>query len=516
MSRRPAARMLTRVPDPAPRIRVQRNTPQERAERRWDAHDQRFRSVTAIQALGNDRRRDQALVRLDPMLPQLQSLGAMARRLFGGSKVSPAARYREKGDAQERLGAENPLRAPIHHMRVEWIPDLGRTEIDPCGSGTPPTCIPVPSHRSGATERLWGPFSVGSQGPAPYRPCPRPSSSLRAYELYLRAMEAYRRSIRSGWPQRNRTTQTLLEHAVREDPQFSQAYSALAIFLVGLGGAGRPSQEAYPRARQLAQKALDLDPDSSQAHTAVGLAAMQADLDWSRAAVEFRKAVALNPSDSEAHLWYGFLLEILQRFDTATRHWNVSIELDSTWVTPQFEMLRAQRARYDPAAASALCDRWRRESHHGFWAREALAWGYASAGRTRDAIAMVKPLEGALDFESRRARSEVLAILGDVTDIRQLMDDWKDGRCTGFSGFTRAARCYALGKDTEAAIDLLEKDRREVFPDLWYSYQDRAFDSIRQDPRFDELLRAQGLPTTLVDHDPTTGTSRAARPVPAH
>ena len=516
MSRRPAARMLTRDPGPSPRICVGQNSSQERSERRWAAHDQCFRSVPAMHVLASDRRGDDVPVRLDPILSQLQSLGAVARSTFGGSKVSPGARYGEEGNAQELLVSETARRAPIHHLRVEWIPDSGGTGTAPCRSVTPPTGLRPPAPRPGDADRLWGSFGVRSQGPAPYRQCRRPSSSLRAYELYLQAMEAYHRGIRSGWPHRNRTTPTLLEHALREDPQFSEAYSALAIFLVGIGGTARPSLEVYPQARQFAQKALDLDPDSSQAHTAAGLVAMQVDLDWTRAAVEFRKAVRLNPSDSEAHLWYGFLLEILQRFGPAARQWNASVELDSTWVTPQFEMLRAQRARYDAVAIRALCDRLLRESHRGFWAREALAWGYASSGRTREAIALVRPLEGAPDFESRRARSEVLAILGDVTEIRQLMADWKDGQCTGFSGFARAARGYALGKDTEAAIDLLEKDRRGSFPELWYSYQDRAFDSIRHDPRFDELLRAQGLPMTLVDHDPTTGKSTAARTVPAH
>ena len=72
-----------------------------------------------------------------------------------------------------------------------------------------------------------------------------------------------------------------------------------------------------PRARTLAARALELDPNSSDAHSALGNIAFQFDLDRRRAEEEFGKATNLNPSNVTAHRFFGLLLVALNRFDDA-------------------------------------------------------------------------------------------------------------------------------------------------------------------------------------------------------
>jgi TolB-like protein len=325
----------------------------------------------------------------------------------------------------------------------------------------------------------------------------KPTSNLAAYESYLRGIKAFQQATSQLTAQTDREVVKYFEEAIQEDPAFSAAYSYLAMHFVVVGGMTRPYQEVFPRARELVAKALELNPKSSDAHTARGNLAMQADLDWKRAEEEFQQAIALNPSSSTARAWYAYLLGVLQRFDEAQVQNLAAMELDPLWTYPRRQLIGNYSHLGDLETVIALSEKLMERFPDQRDGRDLLAWGYALAGRRADAVKLVEPLAGASDLQSRGLRAAVLALLGEPEEMRTMLMDFERGRRAEYLSLTVRASGYAMCGDTEKALLLLEREYRDGESALWNVYQDRQFDSIRKDPRFQALLRALNLPMTL-------------------
>jgi tetratricopeptide (TPR) repeat protein len=91
---------------------------------------------------------------------------------------------------------------------------------------------------------------------------------------------------------------------------------------------GVPPKEAYPKAREAALKALQIDDTLAEAHTSLAIVKANDDCDWSGGEREFQRAIALNPDYAMAHMWYGFTLASMGRFDEAIDEAKRALELD--------------------------------------------------------------------------------------------------------------------------------------------------------------------------------------------
>ena len=72
-------------------------------------------------------------------------------------------------------------------------------------------------------------------------------------------------------------------------------------------------EDAFPRARAAARRALELDPTLAEAHASLGYALMYYDWNFSEAEAEFKRAIELNPNYAIAHQWYAYLLTAIER-----------------------------------------------------------------------------------------------------------------------------------------------------------------------------------------------------------
>jgi adenylate cyclase len=322
----------------------------------------------------------------------------------------------------------------------------------------------------------------------------RPTANLAAYELYLRGIQAYRRALESVGSEGDAVK--YFEAAIREDPGFSAAYSRLANVLLAIVAATRPGREVFPRARELVTKSLELGPNSSEAHTARGNLAMQADLDWARAEAEFQQAIALNPSSSTAHYWYGLLLVALQRFSEAKKQLQSAIELDPLWPDPRLGLVSAYQSTDDWESAVALGEKMVESFGENSFARGSLAVSYVLAGRNEDAMAAVQPLVSSSDLFSRLFRSVLFASQGKPEQARLLLRELEVASRSQYVGPDILAMLHALLGEKEKALEVLEQDDREGDRALWAVYLSPIFDSLRDDPRFIALLRSMRLPTS--------------------
>lgn len=146
-----------------------------------------------------------------------------------------------------------------------------------------------------------------------------------AYDSYLRG--------RSYWNQRNETSlHKAIEQfnkAIEVEPSYAAAYSGIADCYTTMGYLSYLDPlDAFPRARDAATKALDLDPSLAEAHASLAYYNLYHAWNWAEAEKEFKRAIELNPNYSTAHEWYSYYLLAMGRFDQAWTEIQRARELD--------------------------------------------------------------------------------------------------------------------------------------------------------------------------------------------
>ncbi len=318
-----------------------------------------------------------------------------------------------------------------------------------------------------------------------------PTSNIEAYDLYLRGVFASRQTTEEGF----RSAVRYFEEATRKDPLFSAAFSHWANLYVMSLGEVISMREAAPRAKRLVAEALELDPTASDAHATLGNIALQCDQDWPLAEAEFRKATALNPSDANAYHWYGVLLFVLQRYGEAAEALRRARELDPYWKSSLGWLVLVHMQTGDLSKALALAEEAVAEPPSSRLDRVRLAIVLVRLGRTADALREVERLEFGPSEQGGVYRAAVLAQLGRPEAARLLIDESRAGVGRGYISLSRMAALHAVLGEPEAALAALERDFHEGDRTFWFEYQFSAFDLLRDDPRFVELLRRYHLPT---------------------
>jgi|HubBroStandDraft_1064217.scaffolds.fasta_scaffold08702_4 adenylate cyclase len=321
----------------------------------------------------------------------------------------------------------------------------------------------------------------------------RPTANVAAYDHYLRGLVA---TSEHGAQALDDAVHSF-EKATALDPTFAEAFAAWANVYVIAAGDSVPMPSVLPRARELADRALALDPHSSDAHSALGNIAFQYDNDWTRAEAEFRTAIDLNPSNLMAHRFFGLMLVALGRFPEAEEIIRRTVRLDPggnhrsmlTWI-------EVDSGRFD-AAIETLEQRratgGMEVSDHIF-----LGFAYRVAGRLPEALveADTPPEEGNAD--QRFDLALLNAVLGRPELAREIQAEVARGEFPGYVSGTYRAMLHAALGESGTALDLLEKDYRDGERVFWLYYRAIYFDGLRDDPRFVSLLREYGLPTTGV------------------
>lgn len=314
-----------------------------------------------------------------------------------------------------------------------------------------------------------------------------------AYEAYLRGRYHF-----------NRTSEAELEKAVgyferalAKEPRYAAAYSGLADSYNRLGMTliGRPPGEMRSKAIDAASEALRIDDGLAEAHVSLGWAKFF-DWDWPGAEESFLGAIALNPKYAEAHQLYSLYLVALGRFDQAIATGRRAVELDPLSVNSQARLGQVlfYARRYDDAIRefrNAL------ELDPNFvFALWHLGDTYAQVSRFDEAISV---LEKAATLSRRNPA--VLGYLGCAyaksgrdREARELLKEMTEISETRYiSPFTLASLDVCL-KDRESAFEWLEKAFAERSYLLVYLAVYPPLDSLRDDPRFRDLLRRISFP----------------------
>jgi len=141
----------------------------------------------------------------------------------------------------------------------------------------------------------------------------RPTQNSEAYQLYLQGRFYWNRRTSGGL---NKAID-YFQQAIAKDPNYALAYSGLAdsYYALARNSGVLSPKEAGAKARQAAEKAIELDSSLPEAHASMGLALLVFEWDFAEAEREFRRAIDLNRGYPYAHVWYAELLYGTGRYE---------------------------------------------------------------------------------------------------------------------------------------------------------------------------------------------------------
>jgi len=179
---------------------------------------------------------------------------------------------------------------------------------------------------------------------------PQTIEDVTAHTMYLKGR--YFQSQRH--PTATLKALNYLETAARLDPSHAMAFAALADAYAMSSENALPISEAYEKAREAAERALDLDDTLAEAHTAMGLIHFAFEGDAELAARCLKRAMTLNPSYTQAYVWQGFVAAELGQYHQAISSYNTAIALDPLSPYNFFLLARslAKMNRFDEAFSS--------------------------------------------------------------------------------------------------------------------------------------------------------------------
>jgi TolB-like protein/DNA-binding winged helix-turn-helix (wHTH) protein len=415
-------------------------------------------------------------------LSRLPSMRVMARTTvfrYKGKAVDPQAVGRDLDVGAVVLG-DVRRDGETYRVRVELIDVRDGTQL--WGNRFNVSAAELPALQNRIAELLFNRLRHGQRAPGGR------TQNAEAYELYLKGLYAWNERGKDDL----RQSIELFTRAAALDPTYAAPHAGLANAWGVMTGNGLISpDEGVPRVMAAARKALELDPENAEAYTSMATTKFRNLWDFAGAEKDYREALRLNPNYATGHQWYSDFLRSMGRFAEARRESDIAYKLDplSTAITGGQCWSFYYEERYADAIAFA-----RRASE--------IDSRFASPACVSRALAALGDYEGVL---RELRRMEVPLIKVEVLEAayrqegreglyRKRLEALLASQKADYNFPVEIAETYAaLGNEDEAFrwLDIAVRHRVSrvtsinVHPDL---------KSLRDDPRFDALLRKIGLP----------------------
>jgi serine/threonine-protein kinase len=320
-------------------------------------------------------------------------------------------------------------------------------------------------------------------------PLVRPATKdLTAYDLFLKG-----RYVRRGMaPDQMRLAIQYFERAVARDPSYARAYAWLSdTHWLQIVLASRPTSEEVPLAREYATAALALDSSLAEAYWA--MAQLLAGFDWDRPGAEhaFKRAIVLDPGFEEARHLYGIFLFHWSRIDEAEAELTRTLEIDPLLAAAHhtFGRLHLSMRRPDQAITH-LREALTLEPMFSL-AHSQLGHAYLQKGMSAEAITEFEAGARIGSASDKAHLAYGYARVGRHEDAKAILANLvSPGNYP--PPFHMALAYVGLGDHNEA-FRWLEQAREEHAPWLITVNVDRAFDPLRVDSRFGDIVRSMGL-----------------------
>ena len=320
------------------------------------------------------------------------------------------------------------------------------------------------------------------------------TSDPEAYQLYLKGLYYWERRT----PETLEKARDYFNQAIQKDPGYAMAYVGLANYYVAAPDYSPiPENEAAPKAKAAAEKALAIDPSSADAHAALA-GSLWSLFDFSAADPEFQRTLELNPNLANAHHWYGLFLSWEARHPEAITQLRRAVELDP--LNLQFQSNLGQvlaNAGQEDAAVEQLKKTLEMDPNFSY-AHVELRQIYRDSGKYGLAMEEWKkyaalnndPEEVAIaqDAAGVYAKSGIKAAIAREIEMRKQLAKRR------YADPSEIAYLYAQLGDKEQTFAWLDKARAEKSGGLEPVKIVRALDQWHGDPRYIDLLKQLGLP----------------------
>lgn len=319
------------------------------------------------------------------------------------------------------------------------------------------------------------------------------TESSDAHEAYLKGRFFWNKRTADGI---NKAI-TYFQKAIEIEPNYALAYVGLAdCYIVLEEYAGRPASETLPKAKTYAERALQLDETLAEGHASLGLIYHNL-WQFGEAEKEFQHAITLNPNYPTAHHWHSYHLLTIGRRDESLAEIKRAEELDPLSVIIGDNLVLAYFLRRDFAAAFAQAGRMIELDPNFPDAHQQLGKVYLEEQRYPEALT---EFQKGVDLSGRGSpyltylgycdalegkRTEALAL------AKELEQKYQKREASGYD----IAGVYAGLGDKDRAFAWLEKvfqTRGSLLTNITF---EPAFDSLRSDPRYADLLQRMGIST---------------------
>jgi DNA-binding winged helix-turn-helix (wHTH) protein/TolB-like protein/Flp pilus assembly protein TadD len=316
------------------------------------------------------------------------------------------------------------------------------------------------------------------------------TESAEAYQLYLKGRYFWNKRTTEG----SRKAVEYFNRAIELDPAYALAYAGLADASLFLGGSSTETQAAWAKARAAAQQTIAIDETLAEPHASLGLIAQNVDWNWAEAEKEYKRAIELNPNYATAHHWYGEFLALMGRFDEGLAEIKRAQELDplSLIISTDVGKVYVLARQYDRAIEQ--CKKTLEMDPNFGLAQVWLSLAYSTKGQHAEAIAEFHKIKGLADDPW------MLSLLGYISGMAgQKVEAQKTlKRLTMISKQTYVtpdmlALVYIGLGEKDEAFKWFERTFREHGVGIVALKVAPAYDSLRSDPRFADLLRRAGF-----------------------
>jgi eukaryotic-like serine/threonine-protein kinase len=363
-----------------------------------------------------------------------------------------------------------------------WGDRFTRTRVD---------LVSLPGEMAGAmATRLRPKTSPGT----PRRSTAASAVNPAAYDLYLKGLHI----LREEDPKTRPEAIAYFQQAIEVDPQFARPYAALAETYIRAAIQTEPAL-MHSKAKEAVSRALAADPDLPEAHAALGSIYMD---EWNLPAAEreFKRALQRNGSLAPAHSGYSLMLRYSGRFSEAIVHAQRAKELDPLSRRSSIALAATYLYAGQNDKADAELKRLLRISPNYAAAHYLLGRVYSQQGRTAEACGEFTRYTELAEGDPRNlsASRQACRSAGSSSGLRDYYLQqirFKTADTTPGRAYEVAFFHAALGED-EKMYEFLESAYRERSTALILINADPIFERVRQQPRFQDLLRRVGFAQT--------------------
>ncbi len=318
------------------------------------------------------------------------------------------------------------------------------------------------------------------------------TESTEAYQLYLQGRYFWNKRTEDGL----HTAIRYFENAIQKDPNYALAWAGIAdAFNLMIEYTTYSRKELTPNAKAAVTRALELDPQLAEAHISLAFILMLSEWDWDKSGNEFRIGMELNPNYATGPHWYAEWLLFNGRVTEALQKIALAVELDpvSKAILKDQGMAFYYARQYDKALENTIKSLELDPDFISVFRLRSLV--LTEQGKYEEAL-IENARWGELTaniLKTKLARGYILAAYGKHQEALSIAKEIQQNEKFGSNDYRSMGLIYTALGDHDAAFHWLELSYQHREESLCSLKVDPKLDRLRDDPRFDELIRRIGL-----------------------